>query len=441
MTVGGGVLIGGRYRLLDVIGQGGMGRVWRGRDETLGREVAVKELLLPPGVDGAERELLVRRLLREARAGARLDHPGIVTVHDVVEHAGAPVIVMEYVRGRSLGAVLKADGPLPVARAAAIGEAVLRALRRAHDTGIVHRDLKPDNVLLTEDRVVITDFGIAHTADATTALTRTGAVLGTPAYMAPEQLLGRPADPANDLWALGATLYTAVEGQAPFTAETFSALCIAVATQEPRPPARAGALAPLLVSLLTKDPERRATAEEALAALEAAARGGDPSGAGPGPAARAAVPSAVPVPRPGDAAPVQAPTPTPGATAAVRGPGAAARARLVRFAGCFALILLAGTLLPWNHLAALPHGLGPTGLAVIALVALAHALPRPRLRPAVVLPVLFAADVALFHALRLVLGWRQTGFGTLPWHVGVNMLVISVGAWLLWWKVPGSRRS
>ncbi|MFJ2822185.1 serine/threonine-protein kinase [Streptomyces toxytricini] len=432
MSVGGGVLIGGRYRLLDVIGQGGMGRVWRGLDETLRREVAVKELLLPPGVDGAERDLLVRRVLREARAGARLDHPGIVTVHDVVEHAGAPVIVMEYVRGRSLGAVLKADGPLPVARAAAIGGAVLQALRRAHDSGIVHRDLKPDNVLLTEDRVVITDFGIAHTADATTALTRTGAVLGTPAYMAPEQLLGRPAAPANDLWALGAMLYTAVEGQAPFAAETFSALCIAVATEEPRPPVRAGALAPLLGALLTKDPERRATAEEALAALEAAA-GGGPAAAGPSPGA--AAPAAVPAPRPGSA------EPAPSATTAVRGPGPAARARLARFAGCFSLILLTGTLLPWNRLADLPHGLGPGGLAVIALVALGHALPRPRLRPTVVLPAVFAADVLLFHGLRLVLGWRQTGFGTLPWQVGVNMLVISVGAWLLWWKVPGGRRS
>ncbi len=464
MTATGGAWIGGRYRLLELIGQGGMGRVWRGRDETLGREVAVKEVLLPQGMTDTERDQLVHRVLREARASARLNHPGIITVHDVVEHEGAPVIVMEYVTGISLGATLARDGALPVAEAAGIGAAMLKALRRAHESGIVHRDLKPDNVLLMDDRVIITDFGIAHMADATTALTRTGTVIGTPAYMAPEQLLGRPPTPANDLWALGATLYTAVEGEAPFGGETFSALCIAVATQEPRPPLRAGSLAPLLAALLTKDPARRATAEEALAALvELARRDHRPAE----PAQPVTAPAPAPTPAPTLAfAPAQAPAPTPvpapdttgtepwaaaaGAgpvpvTAAASGrlPGIAARARLIRFLGCLALLLLTGTLLPWNNLGELVYAFNARALGVMALFALAHALPNPRRRPALVWPVVFVADVVLFYALRelllLGLGWMRLGFGMLPWHVAANMLIISTGAWLLWWKVPGSR--
>ncbi|MFD0346683.1 serine/threonine-protein kinase [Kitasatospora aburaviensis] len=273
MTAVSGALIGGRYQLLELIGQGGMGRVWRGQDTTLGRDVAVKEVLLPPGVGERERDELVQRVLREARAAARLNHPGIVTVHDVVEYEGAPVIVMEYITGMSLAAALARGGVLPVGRVADLGVAMVKALQRAHAAGIVHRDLKPDNVLLTDDRVVITDFGIAHMADATTALTRTGAVIGTPAYMAPEQLEGRPPTPANDLWSLGATLYAAVE-EAPFSGATFGALCVAVVTKEPRPAVRAGVLAPVLAALLAKDPAHRATAEQVLAALDVVVRTG-----------------------------------------------------------------------------------------------------------------------------------------------------------------------
>ncbi|MFD3516858.1 protein kinase [Streptomyces sp. NPDC058657] len=268
------VLIGGRYRLRELIGQGGMGRVWRGLDEILGRDVAVKEVLLPQGITVEQRDVLLQRVMREARAAARLNHPGIITVHDVVEHAGAPVIVMEYVTGASLATAIARNGSLSVERVAEIGLAVLKALGRAHAAGIVHRDLKPDNVLLMDDRVILTDFGIAHMADATKALTHTGTIIGTPAYMAPEQLVGKPPAPATDLWALGATLYCAVEGVPPFSAETFTALCIAVATAEPRPPQRAGALAPVLAALLTKDPQHRADAARARAGLEAAAREG-----------------------------------------------------------------------------------------------------------------------------------------------------------------------
>lgn len=230
-----GELIGGRYRLVELIGRGGMGRVWRGRDETLERDVAVKEVMFPQGIIADQREVLLQRVLREARAAAQLNHPGIITVHDVVEHAGAPVIVMEYVAGMSLAAAIEQSGGLPVRRVAEIGAAMLRALSRAHAAGIIHRDLKPDNILLMDDRVIITDFGIAHMVDSTIALTHTGTLIGTPAYMAPEQLSGQTPAPATDLWSLGATLYCAVEGEPPFSAETFTALCIAVVTGMPRP--------------------------------------------------------------------------------------------------------------------------------------------------------------------------------------------------------------
>ena len=212
-------LIAGRYELIERIGQGGMGRVWRAPDRQLfGREVAVKEILFPPGMDDDERATLVGRFTGEARAAVVLSHPGIITIHDVVEHHGAPVIVMEFVRGASLAAAIRTQGRLPVRRVAEIGAIVLDALAEAHRSRIVHRDIKPDNVLLTKDRVVLTDFGIAHLADATTKLSRSGMVIGTPQYMPPEQLEGKRPTPANDLWALGATLYHAVEGRPPFDA-------------------------------------------------------------------------------------------------------------------------------------------------------------------------------------------------------------------------------
>ncbi|MFF7296511.1 ABC transporter substrate-binding protein [Streptomyces sp. NPDC008265] len=261
-------LIAGRYQLVERIGQGGMGRVWRGVDQQLfGREVAVKEILFPPGMEDEDRAALLRRFTGEARAAVTLSHPGIITVHDVVEHRGAPVIVMELVRGESLAAALRGPGRLPVRRVAQIGAAVLDALAEAHRAGIVHRDIKPDNVLLTKDRVVLTDFGIAHVADATTRLSHSGTVIGTPHYMPPEQLEGKRPTPANDLWALGATLYHAVEGHPPFEAEGLHALAVAVFTRPHRPPVHAGPLAPVLDALLTKDPAQRVGAAEAAAML------------------------------------------------------------------------------------------------------------------------------------------------------------------------------
>ncbi|MCE7010964.1 serine/threonine protein kinase [Kibdelosporangium philippinense] len=261
MTDGTGMLVAQRYRLVRVIGAGGMGRVWLGHDELIGREVAIKELLLPPGLDDAQRTMLCERAMREARAAGRLNHPGIVTVHDVVQHNGSPMIVMEFVRGGSLSDAVRAQGPLPVEQVAYIGLAMLDALRVAHRAGIVHRDLKPANVLLTEDRVVITDFGIARLM-GDVQLTTSGTIVGTPAYMAPEQGTGAPVTPASDFWSLGATLYAALEGRPPYDGPDFMATLSALLTRDPLPPTRAGRLTGLLNALLRKDPNERATAEQ-----------------------------------------------------------------------------------------------------------------------------------------------------------------------------------
>ncbi|MGW6916262.1 serine/threonine-protein kinase [Kitasatospora sp. NPDC054939] len=261
-----GEVVGGRYRLVEAVGQGGMGRVWRGDDQVLERMVAIKEVVLPQGVVGEERRRLLLRVMREARAAARLNHPEIVTVHDVVEYEAAPMIVMEFVSGRSLGAVIRENGPLPEARVAAIGVAVAGSLAAAHEAGIVHRDLKPDNILISGDRVVVTDFGIAGMADAT-ALTSYGAVMGTPQFMSPEQIEGGHVGEASDLWSLGATLYTAVEGEPPFSGPTLTSLLAAILTKDPRPAEKAGRLSPTLTALLEKDPMRRATVREAAGLL------------------------------------------------------------------------------------------------------------------------------------------------------------------------------
>ncbi|MEV6984113.1 serine/threonine-protein kinase [Sphaerisporangium sp. NPDC051017] len=254
-----GKVVGERYRLVEMIGSGGMGRVWRGLDELLDREVAVKEVLFPPGMDAAEREMAGRRAMREARAAARLSHPGIVAVYDVIVRDDSPIIVMEFVRGPSLHRRIGEEGRLPPAEVARIGVEMLAALEEAHAAGIVHRDLKPANVMLTANRVVITDFGIASLAgDAT--LTVSGEVIGTPAFMAPEQAHGLPVTPASDLWSLGATLYAAVEGVPPYTGPNVTAVLSALLTRDPEPTAHAGPLAPVLEGLLRRDLGQRLTA-------------------------------------------------------------------------------------------------------------------------------------------------------------------------------------
>jgi hypothetical protein len=264
-----GRLIGGRYRLAERIGSGGMGTVWRAVDELVDREVAVKQPKLPgdaddpDGPEGEMRQRAANRLHREARAAARVDHPSAVTIHDVVVEDGYPWIVMELVRGESLHEVLK-RGALPPAESARIGLAVVGALRAAHSVGIVHRDVKPANVLLgPHGQVVLTDFGIAH-VQGEESLTVTGEFIGSLEFVAPERMSGPgAAGPPSDLWSLGVLLYAAVEGWSPFRRTTLESTLAAILSTEPPTPDRAGPLGPLVVRLLTKDPAARPDAEEA----------------------------------------------------------------------------------------------------------------------------------------------------------------------------------
>lgn len=273
--MGSGRLVGGKYRLIEVLGEGAIGVVWRAHDESLGRDVAIKEIRFPSGLDEDQVVSLRARTLREARAAARLSHPGIVTVHEVVRQDARPWIVMELVRGRTLAQVIKEDGPQPPQRVAEIGAQILAGLRAAHAAGVVHRDVKPSNVMLDGDRTVLTDFGIAA-LDGGTVLTQTGAMLGTPAFMAPEQARGTFATPASDLWSLGATMYAAVEGQPPFEGSTVATVLVTLLTVDPPPPRRAGPLAPVIAGLLAKEPGLRLSAE-AVAGHLARVAGGDPA--------------------------------------------------------------------------------------------------------------------------------------------------------------------
>ncbi|MFJ4643692.1 protein kinase [Streptomyces bobili] len=277
-----GRTVGGRYRLLERIGSGGMGTVWRARDLLMERDVAVKEPRLPGDPQDEFHRRAAHRLYREVRAAARVDHPSAVSIHDVVVEEGeglpdgVPWIVMELVRGESLHEVLR-RGPLDPAEAARIGLAVLGALRAAHAVGIVHRDVKPANVLLgPHGRVALTDFGIAH-IQGEESLTVSGEFVGSLEFIAPERMSGRGAGPASDLWSLGVLLYAAVEGWSPFRRTTVESTLAAILAADLPEPKQAGPLAPLLVRLLARDPDERPAPAEVAEALEAATLTGWPA--------------------------------------------------------------------------------------------------------------------------------------------------------------------
>ncbi|MGW1274735.1 serine/threonine-protein kinase, partial [Streptomyces sp. NPDC002491] len=271
-----GLLVAGRYRLAESIGQGGMGRVWRAADEVLDRQVAVKEMRIDRlGAEDARTRR--ERTLREARATARIDHPNVVRVYDVVDEGDRLWIVMELVAGHSLEGIMAEEGPLSPLDAARIGLGLVTALRQVHAGGVLHRDIKPGNVLVETGasggggqerererrdagggRIVLTDFGIAAIQDAE-ALTMVGMLVGSPDYMAPERVSGRPQGPPSDVWSLGATLCAALAGHSPFARDTTLATLHAVLYEEPELPAGAGPLRAVLAALLEKDPAARPT--------------------------------------------------------------------------------------------------------------------------------------------------------------------------------------
>lgn len=266
-------VVADRYELLDTVGRGGFGVVWRACDTLLQRHVAVKEIHIPGFLSDDDRRELREKVLREARSAARLDHPNAVTVYDVLDDDGRPVIVMELVEAPNLAQIVATGGPLAPAEAARIGLEVLDVLTAAHARGIVHRDVKPANVMVGESgRVRLGDFGVAAILDDPTVST-SGALTGSPAYMAPEQATNNRAVPESDLWSLGATLYFAVEGRPPFDKGSPLPTLTSIVQDPPRPAERAGPLLPVLEGLLVKDPVARLPADELRGRLQKVAGG------------------------------------------------------------------------------------------------------------------------------------------------------------------------
>ncbi|GLU50070.1 serine/threonine-protein kinase [Nocardiopsis ansamitocini] len=379
------LLLVGRYRLSRLIGEGGMGRVWEGTDELLDRPVAIKELTINEHLPQQEIEILRTRMMREARSAAQLSHPSIITVFDVVEYEGFPWIVMELVRGNSLSEIIKTRGTISPARAAGIGLQMVSALAVAHQRGIVHRDIKPGNVLVAKgDRAVLTDFGIARLEGAS-SLTRTGNLLGSPSYLAPEQARGEAAAPYTDMWSLGTTLYAALHGSPPFQRSSPMATLTAVVTEDVPPALAAGPLRPLLEALLDKNPGNRPTVHEAAEILQEVVQSTPRDEPEPLPApAPAAEPvtfepaeatTALPLPPP-EPEPVE---PTTSAKPARRGDGS------LRTTGLLVLVLLvvAGViaailfLVPDGGSPAVPEGAGLPGTAGSSVSAPADASGVP----------------------------------------------------------------
>jgi len=255
-------VIAGRYRLRSVLGSGSMGTVWSAYDEFLHRQVAVKEMKVPPGIPASQADELRERTLREARAIAVLSHPNVIILHDVARENDQPFVVMELLPSRSLAHILRDHGPLTVEQAAAVGIAVASALEAAHAAGITHRDVKPGNVLVASDgRIKLTDFGIARNVSEAT-MTRTGIMLGSPAYIAPEVASGGAVTPAADLWGLGATLFAAVEGAPPYDADGDPLETVGKVVNGKVPKPKAGPLADVIGALMRKEPGKRITLRE-----------------------------------------------------------------------------------------------------------------------------------------------------------------------------------
>ncbi|MEJ3657129.1 serine/threonine-protein kinase [Actinomycetes bacterium KLBMP 9759] len=286
-----GTVVAGRYRLDELIGRGGMGSVWRATDTALGRIVALKQVHVVHLPD-EEADLARERTMREARIAAALNHPNAITVFDVVADRGDPWLVLEYLRSRSLGTIIRERGPLDPLEAAVIGAAVAAALGAAHAAGIVHRDVKPENILVATAEgqpigprsvVKLTDFGISHATTVQT-ITATGALSGTPAYFAPETARGEGTGPATDMYSLGATLYAAVEGSPPFgrgPADNVLALIVRISHGGATPPSGAGPLTGLLTRLVADDPAERPSALDVSAELDDIATGAiGPGGTG-----------------------------------------------------------------------------------------------------------------------------------------------------------------
>ena len=342
-----GRLLAGRYRLGEIIGRGGMGVVWHTRDDLLDRDVAVKEVIWPPHLTEGEQQAACRRAVREAQMAARLTHRNVVRIFDIIEEDGHPWIVMELLPYRSLRDLVLEDGTLTPAQAARIGLGILAALRAAHEQGILHRDVKPANILVgPDDRAVLTDFGIARSTDTPT-LTTAGVLIGSPSYIAPERARGGQSEPSGDLWGLGASLYAAVEGRAPFDRDTALASLTAVVTDEPEPAPHAGPLWPVISGLLRKDPAERLDAAQ----TERMLRGIEHDSAG----------------EPGGLAAMlrEAPAAVPPAGPFLPGPRRSRRP-LAALAGLVALALIAGTVAalalnraPRHQAAAQSHGTPP----------------------------------------------------------------------------------
>jgi serine/threonine protein kinase len=263
-----GRLVAGRYRLQSILGYGGMGRVWLAEDEVLDRPVALKQFNVSDQASDKTRKTARVRALNEARVAARVDHVGAVKIHDVVKEDGCPWIVMEMLPGRTLAAALAVEGPLPIDQVTGVGLALLDVLQATHRAGIVHCDVKPANVHLCDGgRVVLMDFGIARTVDDCSTVS-SGFLAGSPAYISPEQSGCGEVGPASDLFSLGATLFAAVEGGAPFDKGDLFATLTAVVADAPGPFRRAGRLRPVIEGLLVKEPEQRLSADRARSALQ-----------------------------------------------------------------------------------------------------------------------------------------------------------------------------